>query len=728
MEVVMSIDILIEDIKESGLFDTEWYLKEYPDVDMSGLQPIDHYMLIGWRIGRSPSPKFCATQYLEYHHDVNQANVNPLLHYIKTGKGEGRIVFPIKSRENKLDAKQAPEIIPELDPITKLMLWNESGNKNSEEYKDTFDRVKGIQAKKSEDAVTKDVKTVPNDWPDDLILRPLPESTNDYEWAKQYRKTKKPDCIGLSVIIPTFNRSHILSVTLAALTHQKTDYSFEVVVADDGSQEDITSVVRDFESLLDIKYVRQKDAGYRLSAVRNLGIRTARYEFVSILDCDMAPADSWVQTNVDVLLESDEVAVVGPRKYVDTSRLSIESCLNDNKFLDALPEVRTNNSVAGKDAGEISVDWRLKTFEETDNLRLSDAPFRFFSGGNVAFSKKWMDKAGWFDEEFEAWGGEDGEYGYRLYRAGCFFQSHMGALAYHQEPPGKENETDRAAGKAITEKLRSGKVPYFYRKATKIESVELNPVPLVSVYIPAYNCQDSIVRCVDSALNQTIADLEVCICDDGSTDSTLEVIKSRYGDNPRVRFISQENGGIGSASNAAVRLCRGYYIAQLDSDDYLNPDAVEICLSEFLKDHSLACVYTTNNNVNPDGSLIAPGYNWPVYSREKFTTAMIVHHFRMFTARAWNLSGGFDESITNAVDYDMYLKLSELGPFKHVNKVCYNRVIHGDNTSVKQLGKQKLNHFKVVQSSLARQKASDWEYTALTPEDACRKYFFRRAT
>lgn len=89
------------------------------------------------------------------------------------------------------------------------------------------------------------------------------------------------------------------------------------------------------------------------------------------------------------------------------------------------------------------------------------------------------------------------------------------------------------------------------------------------------------MRCVDSALNQTITDLEVCICNDGSTDNTLKILEEHYGDHPRVRFITQENKGIGAASNAAVKLCRGFYIGQLDSDDYLEPDAVEVCLNEF---------------------------------------------------------------------------------------------------------------------------------------------------
>ncbi|XIX14714.1 glycosyltransferase [Escherichia coli] len=122
-------------------------------------------------------------------------------------------------------------------------------------------------------------------------------------------------------------------------------------------------------------------------------------------------------------------------------------------------------------------------------------------------------------------GGEDNEFGYRLYREGCYFRSVDGAMAYHQEPPGKENETDRATGKSITIQLIQEKVPYYYRKLDKIDNSTIKKVPLVSIYIPAYNCADNIVRCVDSALNQTITDLEVCICNDGSTDNTLKILK-----------------------------------------------------------------------------------------------------------------------------------------------------------------------------------------------------------
>ncbi|HEC5292377.1 TPA: glycosyltransferase, partial [Escherichia coli] len=558
-------------------------------------------------------------------------------------------------------------------------------------------------------------------------LSKLPESTNDFKWlankklVKDGRRENK-NIDGLSIVVPTFNRSKILEITLACLCNQKTKFNYEVIVADDGSKENIEQVIRKFEQLIDIKYVRQKDNGYQLCAVRNLGLRTARYNFVAILDCDMAPNPLWVQSYMELLELDDDVALIGPRKYIDTTEYNYLEFLEDESLLEKLPEIITNNQVAGKIERSKSVDWRLEHFEKTDNLRHCNTPFRYFSGGNVAFAKKWLERASWFDEEFTHWGGEDNEFGYRLYREGCYFRSVDGAMAYHQEPPGKENETDRETGKSITIQLIQEKVPYYYRKIDKIENSTLKKVPLVSIYIPAYNCADHIVRCVDSALNQTITDLEVCICNDGSTDNTLKILEEYYGNHPRVRFITQKNKGIGAASNAAVKLCRGFYIGQLDSDDYLEPDAVELCLNEFKRDLSLACVYTTNRNVDSQGKLIENGYNWPEFSREKLTTAMICHHFRMFTARAWNLTDGFNEQISNAVDYDIYLKLSEVGPFKHINKICYNRVLHGDNTSIKKIGVQKENHFKVINESLARQGIKSYCFKPVNSDDSSRKY------
>lgn len=80
----------IELIRESGMFDEQWYLKEYPEVGALGLDPYAHYMHIGARLGRHPGPGFDAAWYLENYRDVADLQINPLLHYLTHGRFEGR--------------------------------------------------------------------------------------------------------------------------------------------------------------------------------------------------------------------------------------------------------------------------------------------------------------------------------------------------------------------------------------------------------------------------------------------------------------------------------------------------------------------------------------------------------------------------------------------------------------------------------------------------------------
>jgi len=77
-------------LRESGFFDEKWYLKEYPDVAKSGLDPVEHYLRVGVSEGKNPSPNFDTRWYLQCYPDVAAAKMNPLLHYVKFGRHEGR--------------------------------------------------------------------------------------------------------------------------------------------------------------------------------------------------------------------------------------------------------------------------------------------------------------------------------------------------------------------------------------------------------------------------------------------------------------------------------------------------------------------------------------------------------------------------------------------------------------------------------------------------------------
>lgn len=67
---------IIKEIQSSALFDTDWYLKQYPDVTKSGLPPIEHYLRLGWRMGRDPSQQFSTHGYLSHYDDVCQSRVD----------------------------------------------------------------------------------------------------------------------------------------------------------------------------------------------------------------------------------------------------------------------------------------------------------------------------------------------------------------------------------------------------------------------------------------------------------------------------------------------------------------------------------------------------------------------------------------------------------------------------------------------------------------------------
>ncbi len=100
--------------------------------------------------------------------------------------------------------------------------------------------------------------------------------------------------------------------------------------------------------------------------------------------------------------------------------------------------------------------------------------------------------------------------------------------------------------------------------------------PLVSVIVPAYNVERWIERCVESVLAQTLTDLEVIVVDDGSPDNAGALADAIARRDPRVRVIHQKNGGLSAARNVGIESARGSLLYFLDSDDYIDPDCLEV--------------------------------------------------------------------------------------------------------------------------------------------------------
>jgi glycosyltransferase involved in cell wall biosynthesis len=186
--------------------------------------------------------------------------------------------------------------------------------------------------------------------------------------------------------------------------------------------------------------------------------------------------------------------------------------------------------------------------------------------------------------------------------------------------------------------------------------------PQVSVIIPVYNGDRYIVQAVESALGQTFTNLEIIVVDDGSTDSTHQVLQP-YLD--RIRYIYQENQGAAIARNHGCQLAKGEFLAFLDADDYFLPSKLEKQVACFDADPALDMVQTGWLMVDGTGreiSAVKPWQQAPKLDLESFILYKCVRPSAMLLRRKWwEYLGGFDSGLPPTEDLDFALRLALKG-------------------------------------------------------------------
>lgn len=217
----------------------------------------------------------------------------------------------------------------------------------------------------------------------------------------------------VSVIVAHYDQPAELARTLHALAAQ--DYPpelLEIVVADDGSPGAVA--VPDGVIL-----VRQEDRGFRLAAVRNLGVRASTGDVLCFLDADTAPEPGYVRalTRLPALLP--EAVTVGRRRHAD--------------FTGRAPDVPVIDAAAGRELDEPA--WLADHYARTGSLLdADDRSYRFVIGAVIACSRSLFDEVGGFDESFTSYGGEDWEWAHRMWQAGAVFAHVPDAVAWHDGP------------------------------------------------------------------------------------------------------------------------------------------------------------------------------------------------------------------------------------------------------------------------------------------------------
>jgi len=198
--------------------------------------------------------------------------------------------------------------------------------------------------------------------------------------------------------------------------------------------------------------------------------------------------------------------------------------------------------------------------------------------------------------------------------------------------------------------------------------------PRISVLTPVYNTDPHWLRaCIKSVVEQVYPDWELCLADDGSTaKATLAVLKE-YEGHPRIRIARLSgNSGISLATNAALEMATGEFLAMLDHDDELVPEALYEMVRALNNAPDLDFIYSDEDKLGPAGERCDP-YFKPDWSPEHFRSCMYTCHLMMLRTSLVRELGGFRKGFEGSQDYDLVLRVSERTErIHHVPKILYH--------------------------------------------------------
>lgn len=235
--------------------------------------------------------------------------------------------------------------------------------------------------------------------------------------------------------------------------------------------------------------------------------------------------------------------------------------------------------------------------------------------------------------------------------------------------------------------------------------------PKVSVIIPCYNREKFVKETVDSALSQDYPNIEVVAVDDGSTDSTLEILRG-YGDRIRVlQHPGRVNRGQSASINLAMRSTRGEYVAILDSDDVWRPEKTRRQVEILEKNPGCGLVYANGLAIDEKGNqlyrLFKPGHV-ETNSPEKLLLDcyMSVPSNSLVRRSAFEAAGEFDERLRSAQDHDMAVRLAEVTNFQYLDEPLWFYRRHPDTQSFKHTRRRWDAGFLILDKACKRRNYS----------------------
>lgn len=217
----------------------------------------------------------------------------------------------------------------------------------------------------------------------------------------------------------------------------------------------------------------------------------------------------------------------------------------------------------------------------------------------------------------------------------------------------------------------------------RLDSLPADARPLISVLVPVYNAPERwLARAIESVREQVYERWELCIADDASTAPHVRpLLEQAASADPRIRItFRQSNGHISAASNSALELARGEFVALLDHDDELPPDALAEVILQLAQAPDADLVYSDEDKIDEQGRRHTP-YFKPDYLPDLLLGQNCISHLSVYRTKVVRAVGGFRLGYEGSQDWDLALRVAErVSPdrVRHIPKILYHwRTVSG---------------------------------------------------
>ena len=210
--------------------------------------------------------------------------------------------------------------------------------------------------------------------------------------------------------------------------------------------------------------------------------------------------------------------------------------------------------------------------------------------------------------------------------------------------------------------------------------------PLISILMPVYNVEkDILIQCIESVRTQTYKNWQLCIADDCSDMAEVKEVLESYENDDRIDICYRtENGHISKATNTALDIANGEYIALLDCDDILSENALYEVVKVLNENPNIDFIYSDEDKIDEAGKHRHTPHFKPDWSRDTLMSYMYTCHLSVYRKSVAVSIGGFRSECDGAQDYDFALRFTEVTDDKniyHIPKILYHWRVRKGSTS-----------------------------------------------